>query len=174
VRVEAKRAAALAALFISSSALALDRGAVEKLAFGDGDEKIEAISALVAEADPKAVALLQAFAQGELQVSAKQIFIVRGDKAVDVFSGKPVPLPGEREDVVANNRMRSAVSAALAAFKLGSPDRDERIAAARAVGAEPAMLPLIRKALEKETDPAVRAVLAMTAANAQLKDGTKE
>jgi urea transport system permease protein len=36
------------------------------------------------------------------------------------------------------------------------------------------MLPLIRKALEKETDPAVRAVLAMTAANAQLKDGTKE
>jgi urea transport system permease protein len=169
-----KGAAALAALFISCSALALDRGAVEKLAFGDGDEKIEAIAALVAEADPKAAGLLQAFAEGELQTSGKQIFVVRGDKAVDVFSGKPVPLPAEREDVVANNRLRSAVSAALAAFKLSSPDRAERMAAARAVGTEPAMLPLIRKALDKETDPQVRAVLAMTAASAQLKEGTKD
>jgi len=174
VRVETKRAAALAALFISCSALALDRGAVEKLAFGDGDEKIEAIAALVAEADPKAVGLLQSFAEGELQTSGKQIFIVRGDKAVDVFSGEPVPLPAEREDVVANNRLRSAVSAALAAFKLGSPDRAERMAAARAVGTEPAMLPLIRKALDKETDPQVRALLAMTAVSAQLKEGTKD
>jgi urea transport system permease protein len=169
-----KGAAALAALFISCSALALDRGAVEKLAFGDGDEKIEAIAALVAEADPKAAGLLQAFAEGELQTSGKQIFIVRGDRAVDVFSGKPVALPAEREDVIANNRLRSAVLAALAAFKLGSPDRAERMAAARSVGAEPAMLPLIRKALDKETDPQVRAVLAMTAASAQLKEGTKD
>ena len=56
--------AALAAFFLSFQAHALDPAAVEKLAFGDGDEKIEAIGALVAEGDPKAAELLKAFAEG--------------------------------------------------------------------------------------------------------------
>jgi urea transport system permease protein len=175
VRLGKKGAAFVAALFISFSACALDRPAVEKLAFGDGDEKIEAIGALVAEGDPKAAELLQAFAGGELQTSGKQIFFVRGDKAVDVFSGKPLPLPAEREDVVANNRLRGAVASALGAFRLNSEDRSERLAAAQALSdASAATLPLIRKALEKETDPEIRAVLDMTAAGMELKDGSKE
>ena len=53
--------AALAAFFLSFSAHALDPAAVERLAFGDGDEKIEAIGALVAEGDPKAAELLRRF-----------------------------------------------------------------------------------------------------------------
>src|SRR5213592_3946802 len=110
----------MAALFISFSAFALDRAAVEKLAFGDGDEKIEAIGALVAEGDAKAAELLKAFAEGELQTSGKQVLVVRSDKATDAFTGKAVPLPAEREDVVANNRLRNAVAGALAAFKLTS------------------------------------------------------
>src|SRR5438105_1260604 len=165
----------MAALFISSSALALDRAAVEKLAFGDGDEKIEAIGALVAEGDAKAADLLKAFAEGELQTSGKQVFIVRGDKAIDAVSQRPIALPKEREDVVANNRLRNAVAGALAAFKLTSSERAERLAAAKALsGADAAMLPLIRKSLEKETDPQIRAVLDMTAASLELKDGSKE
>jgi urea transport system permease protein len=169
------RAAALAAFFLSFSAHALDPAAVEKLAFGDGDEKIEAIGALVAEGDPKAAELLKAFADGELQSSGKQVFIVRGEKATDVFSARPIALPKEREDVVANNRLRGAVASALGAFKLGSEDRNERLAAARALSdAGAAMLPLIRQALEKETDPEIRSVLDMTAAGMELKDGAKE
>ena len=165
----------MAAFFLSFSAHALDRSAVEKLAFGDGDEKIEAIGALVAEGDPKAAELLKGFAEGELQTSGKQIFFVRGGKAVDVFSGKPVPLPAEREDVVANNRLRGAVASALGAFKLNSQDRNERLAAAQALSdAGAAMLPLIRKALERETDPEIRGLLDMTAAGMELKDGSKE
>jgi urea transport system permease protein len=165
----------LAAFFLSFSAHALDRAAVEKLAFGDGDEKIEAIGALVAEGDPKAPELLRAFAEGELQTSGKQIFVVRGDKAIEVFTGKPIALPREREDVVANNRLRGAVAGALGAFKLSSEDRNERLAAARALaGAGAPMLPLIRKALEKETDPEIRGLLDLTAAGMELKDGAKE
>ena len=119
--------AALAAFFLSFSAHALDPAAVERLAFGDGDEKIEAIGALVAEGDPKAAELLRAFAEGELQTSGKQVFIVRSNKAIDAFSGDPVALPKEREDVVANNRLRGAVASALGAFKLGAEDRTEQI-----------------------------------------------
>jgi len=47
VLLQGKGAAALAALFISASAFALDRSALEKLASDDNDEKIAAIAALV-------------------------------------------------------------------------------------------------------------------------------
>ena len=165
----------MAAFFLSFPAYALDPAALDKLAFGDGDEKIEAIGALVAEGDAKAAELLKAFAEGELQTSGKQVFLVRGGKAVDVLTGKSVPLPADREDVVANNRLRNAVASALGAFKLGSEDRNERLAAARALSdAGATMLPLIRKALEKEVDPEIRSVLDMTAAGMELKDGAKE
>jgi urea transport system permease protein len=168
-----KGAAFLAALFISAPASALDRAALEKLAFGDGDEKIEAIGTLVAEGDPQAEALLQAFAQGELHTSEKRILVLKDGKALDVFTGQPVS--GEREEVIANNRLRGAVASALGAFRLNSQDAAERLAAARALAeASAAMLPLVRKALEKETDPQVRSVLEMTAAGMQVRDGSRE
>ncbi len=158
-----------------SLAYALERAAVEKLAFGDGDEKIEAIGALVVEGDPRAADLLQALAAGELYTVDKRILIVRGSDGVDAVTGARVsPLPAEREDVVANNRLRRAVAGALAAFNLTSSDAAQRLAAAKALSPDAAMLPLIQKALEKETDPEIRAVLEMTAASAQLKDGSKE
>jgi urea transport system permease protein len=163
----------LAALFTSFSCWALDPAAVDKLAFGDGDEKIEAIGALVAEGDPKAAELLRAFADGNLYTVDKRVVTVRDDKALDVFSGRPVA--GEREEVIANNRMRAAVASALGAFKLASNDPAERLAAARALGdASAAMLPLVQRALEKETDVEVRAVLEMTAAGMQVREGDKE
>jgi urea transport system permease protein len=167
--------AAVAALFLSFSAFGLDRAAVEKLAFGDGDEKIEAIGALVAEGDPKAAELLQAFAEGELQTAGKRVLLVRGNEVLDALSGEKIrPLPAEREDVVANNRLRSAVGSALAALNLMSTDRNERLAAAKALGSDAALLPLIRKALEKESDPDIRDLLQMTAAGIVVKEGSKE
>jgi urea transport system permease protein len=161
---------------MSFSTYALDRAAVEKLAFGDGDEKVEAIAALVAEGDPKAAGLLQAFADGELQTAGKQILIVKGSDTIDAVSGvKVTPVPSEREDVVANNRLRGAVASALAGFKLVSPDRSERLAAAKALAnADAAMLPLIKRSLDKEADPEIRALLEMMAAGMALKDGSKE
>src|SRR5918992_2283288 len=168
-----KGAAFVAALFISFSAWALDPVAVQKLAFGDGDEKVEAIGALVAEGDAKAPELLRAFAEGNLYTVNKRVVVVREGKAHDVLSGEPVP--GEREEVIANNRLRNAVASALGALKLNSNDAAERLAAARALAdAGPAMLPLVQKALDKETDPEIRAVLQMTAAAAQVREGDKD
>jgi urea transport system permease protein len=163
----------VAALFVSFSASALDPAAVQKLGFGDGDEKIEAIGALVLEGDPKAAELLQAFAEGNLYTVDKRVVLLRDGRARDVISAEEVK--GEREEVVANNRLRGAVAGALAAFNLKSQDTGERLAAARALGeASAAMLPLVQKALEKETEPDVRAVLQMTAAGMQVREGEKE
>ena len=176
MRCALKRAAFVAALFISCPVLALDRAAVEKLAFGEGDERIEAIGALVAEGDPKALELLKALAEGEVQTSGKRVLIVRGDKAIDPFTGAQEPLPAEREDVVANNRLRGAIGDALAGLKLLSADKGERLAAAKALvgGVDAAMLPLIEKALAKEKDAEIRGLLETTAAGMQLKGGSRE
>jgi urea transport system permease protein len=177
-----RRAAAVlllpaAAVFLlwSACALALDRVAVEKLAFGEGDERIEAIGALVTEGDPQALDVLKALAEGEMQTSlqpsGKRVLIVRGGKAVDAVTREAVaPVPSDAEDVVANNRLRAAIGDALAVLKLLSPDRAERLASARVLagGANAAMLPLVEKALAKESDGEIRALLEMIAAGMQL------
>jgi urea transport system permease protein len=143
----------LAALFIcaSFSTHALDRAAVEKLASGDNDEKIEAIAALVAEADPKAAELLRAAAEGEIEIDGKKV------------------------EIVVNNRVRGRIAEALSVLKLVSPNPAERLDAAKALadGADAAMLPLVKKSLESEADPEIRALLEMIAAGMQMKSGDK-
>jgi urea transport system permease protein len=151
VRILFVAAFALLAGLVAPAA-ALDQAAVEKVATGDSGEKIEAIGVLVAEGDPRAIAVLEALGEGELQIAGKRVLIVKGERATDALSGAPVtPLPADREDVVANNRVRGAATVALAALKLVAPERQTRLAAARAVagGADEAMLPLVRKALER-------------------------
>jgi len=145
--------AALAALLIclAGAAQALDKAAVEKLAAGDNDQKIEAIGALVAEGDPQALAVLARFAEGEVEVDGKKV------------------------EVVVNNRLRGAVAAALAALRLLAPERALRLAAAKelAAGADASMLPLVKKALEKEQDADIRPLLELVAASMEMKSGDK-
>ena len=149
-----------------------------KLALGESDEKIEAIAALVAEGDPRAVTVLQALAEGELQVAGKRVLIVKGDSATDAVSGEKVaPLPAEREDVIVNNRLRGAVQGALAALKLVSSDR--AIAPGRGQGARGRRrrghaAPGEESAGEGNATPRSRPLLEQIAATLELKSGTKE
>ncbi len=157
--------------------LALDAAAVGKLAFGDADERSAALAALVAEGDPKMVALLEALSAGDVQSAGERVLIVKGEEAIDAVTGaKVAPLPKEREDVVANNRLRREIESALSALKLLSPDRAARLAAAQALatGAEDAVLPLVKKAMTQESDPAIKPMLELIAATLELKGGTKE
>ena len=153
---------------------AIDRSAVEKLALGEGDERLEAINALVTEGDPRAAEILGALGAGELQIAGKRVLIVKGSDVVDAVTGEKItPAPAEREDVVANNRLRGAVQSALASFKLVSADRAARFGAAKELLAAPdaAALPLVKKALAKENDTEIRALLESIAATLELKTG---
>jgi len=168
-------------LFLAASpALAIDKSAVEKLAFGEAEERTAAIAALVAEADPRAVPLLESLSEGEMQSvdgkGGKRVLIVKGGQATDAVTGEKVdPVPEGAEDVVANNRLRREIEGALAAFKLLSPDRAARLAAAKqlAGGADASMLGLVKKALEKETDADIKPLLELTAASMEMKGGDK-
>jgi urea transport system permease protein len=171
----------LAVLFLGFAcmrpAAALDAAAVAKLATGESDEKVEAIRTLIAEGDPRALVILEALGAGELQTAGNRVLIVKDGKASDAMTGaKIAAIPEGAEDVVVNNRLRGVISGALAATSLMSTDRSTRLAAARelAAGADPAVLPLVAKALEKETDPEVRSLLGQMGAIAQLQSGTSE
>jgi urea transport system permease protein len=164
-------AALLACLAHVAPALALDAGLVERLALGTGDERIEAVNALAASGDVQALVLLKALAAGELQTAGNRVLIVREDSAIDAATGEAVvPLPAEREDVVANNRLRSSVAAALAGLRLLAPERDVRLAAVKELsgGPDASMLPLLEKALAQEKDPTIRPMLEMVTATLQL------
>ena len=149
--MRSKGAAFVAALFLCFSAHALDRDALQKLASDDNDEKIAGIAALVAEGDPKAAAVLAQAAEGEITIDGKKV------------------------EIVVNNRVRGRIAEALSVLKLLSPERAERLAAAKALagGADAAMLPLILKAREKETDGEIKSLLEVTAAGMQLKSENK-
>ena len=137
---------------------------------------MQAVGALVAEGDPRAAEVLAALADGALQTAGKRVLIVRAGEALDAATGeKLAPPPAEREDVVANNRLRGAIGRALAALKLVSRERGERLAAARALasGADASMLPLVKRTLAAETDADVRSLLELIAASIELKAGDK-
>src|SRR5258708_16035303 len=100
-------------------AVAIDPGLVERLAFGESDEKVDAVGVLVASGDERAPALLQALADGTVQTAGKRVLIVTGDEGVDAVTGEKIrPLPEGREDVVVNNRLRRAIDSALGALRL--------------------------------------------------------
>ena len=170
--------AAIAALLVcvAAPAAAIDKDAVAKLGFGDSDEKIAAMGALVKEGDPRAIEVLKALADGNLQTAGERVFIQRDDDVLDAVTGEKVESPPEdRDDVVANNRIRAAVGDALAGLRILSPERAKRLAAAKELtgGADPAMLPLLQRALAAEKDPEIRSLLEVATAAMELKTGDK-
>jgi urea transport system permease protein len=139
----------LIASLVATAALALDPALVKRLA-GDNDAKIAAIAEIAATGDPEALVVLQKMANGELKVDG--------------------------EEVMLNNRVRREIEGAMGALKLVSPDPAARLAAARGLavgGADEAMLPLVKKALAKETDSEIKAVLGHIAATLELRSADK-
>lgn len=163
----------LAACFVTVQA-ALPPQTILKFATGENDDKIAALNELAATADPAGLALLEALADGRLQsVEGKRVLILDAEgKATDAISGARVePIPETAEDVTVNNRVRSAVDAAIAALQLSSPDKSVRLDAARKIksAASEEMLPLVERALKAEKDAQVQNVLNVTRASIQLQ-----
>jgi len=162
----------LALAMTASAAAAIDPQLVRDLAFGESDDKIKAIGAVISGGDADALPLLQALLDGNIQtVGTDQVLLVKDDAATDLLTGKAVsPLPENRDDVVVNNRVRKGLGMAIATLKLSAPQREVRLAAARELqdGADEDTLPAISGALAKESDPEIKELLALTQASIQL------
>jgi len=150
---------------------ALDPALVKQLADEDSDIKIAAIQQLGASADAEAGKLLQAMADDELLVSGDTVFRFDGEQALDAASGALIePAPETYESITVNNRIRSALSNALAALKLFDADRSVRLAAARELQSNAGLevAPLLARAMDSESDAEIKALLRQAHAQANL------
>ncbi len=159
------------ALAFAPLATALEPSLVHDLALGETEARDKALAAIIAAQDPAAVPFLQSLLDGEVKIVDDRVFLMKGDVATDVATGQAVmPAPDSLDDVVVNNRFRRTVSGALAALRLASPDHATRVDAAKALAGtdDEEMLPAITAALARESDPQIRASLALSQAAIQL------
>ena len=141
----------LLCVLLAPPAHAVDAALVQRIATGDNDEKVAVLAKIVAAADPSDIPFLQSLAEGTVTVD-----------------GKPV-------EITVNNRLRREIEGAIAALKLVDPDRATRLAAAKELsgGAEPGILPAVKKALSTEKDPEIKPLLEAIMATIGIKSADK-
>jgi len=128
--------------------------------------KIAAVEKLAASGHPRAVAVLRAFLEGRLYIQkkgGKPAIVKKSGRDFETFdpeSGDPLGVAPKKslKKVRINNRLRKVVKGALGGLTLLSPYREKRAEAAKAVfkDRQAAMLPMLEKALAKETDTTAR------------------
>ncbi|ABD06503.1 inner-membrane translocator [Rhodopseudomonas palustris HaA2] len=148
--------------------------AVAQFAAGSFSDTEEAIGRLVASAHPRAATIIVALQDGRLfaDPDAKTVFIKAGDGAIsNAVTGEAVAaLPAKAEAVRLNNKLRRAVSGAMAGLTLLSPDLTKRIQAAQSVFKthDETMLPTVETALQAEKNAAARQAFAEARASILL------
>ena len=167
------------ALVLCPLAAAADVDAdVAALATKGFEAKIAAIERLAASGDERVVPVLQALLKGKLFTRKADGRLVIGEKKGRVYvlraplTGAEVGEAGKRglKKVRVNNRLRKILRGALGGLTLFSPDIDRRVAAAAAVFKSPTdqAVPLLEKALARETDDTAKTALGRALAAARL------
>ena len=144
------------------SAHALNAAQARSLAVGEVEQRVAALNALLANADDKTVALLQAISDDAVKFTDSALFVMKDGKGFDPVTGAEAKVPEAAEDVINNNEMRNELEAALATTKLFSADDKVRAEAVKTLAGEPdeKKLPLIEKAFAAEAQPAIKEALA--------------
>lgn len=151
---------------------AIDAALLAPLAGDDPDARIAAVTQIAALVDDDARKILTALDTDTLYATpAGDILIIEDTDAYYPATGKTGAAPDDAEGISVNNRLRGVVQAALSGLKLFSAERDARLSAAHELlkGADPAQIPLINKALEKEGDAEIRQILLQVVATANLQ-----
>ncbi len=163
------RALTGAALLVGAgAAFALTPDQALRIAQGDSDARIAALNEAVAghgtAPDPALEAYLKALLADAVQVSATRAFVVGDDgRAVDAVTGAPATLPDDAQSVINNNRLRREMQIAIASLRLFSPNIESRRKAVAELEdeADEGRLGLIERAIAHETDPGLKARLAL-------------
>jgi urea transport system permease protein len=151
---------------------AIDAALLKPLAGDDPDARIEAVNKIAALASEDAFKVLNALKNDSLYATPDgKVYVIDDGKAFDPATDTSGDAPDGVDGITVNNRLRSAVEGALSGFKLLSPDPAQRLAAALEMekSADPAQLPLLTRALEKETDERIKTVLKLAAATTNLQ-----
>ncbi|MEK9900765.1 MAG: urea ABC transporter permease subunit UrtB [Rhodospirillaceae bacterium] len=143
--------------------------AVQALDARKFSDKAEAIDALGALGDDRALAVLQAFADGRLYRRKSDKLVVIGERAGDTFalsspvSSESLGTASSRDikKIIANNKLRGQIRGVLGQLALFSPDPDARLLAAQNLIASPTedALGLLKRARDRETEAGIRETL---------------
>jgi urea transport system permease protein len=139
---------------------------------GDQAAAIAAIDQIKARADLAALPALQALEDGNLRLDAAgNAFVVKDGKLAPAISGGPATPSGAIKSPLLDNKLRRALSQALATLKLSSPNRELRLLAAEELAKQPSedVIPLVRARLTKEPDADIREHLALALAQVDIK-----
>jgi urea transport system permease protein len=138
---------------------------VAALPDGSYDDRAAVVAAIAETGDPRAVALLDALGEGDLQRLksngrvVRVVTVKRVRSAYDPLSGDLIGPIGARDGakVQVNNGLRRAIRAATAALTLRAPDPQLRLEAAQNMlkAPDPDLLPALDAALAKEVDARV-------------------
>ena len=165
----------LAMLFIAGHAYSITADEAKTITIGEGDARIDALRAAIADADERSAYFLQALNDDAVKVVNGKPVIVQDGKGFDAVTGAAVQVPDTAEDVMNNNRMRGEIESALAALKLLSPDAAIRREAVKALQGQvdESKMPLIDKAFAKEQVPDIQAQMGLLRASAMLDSTDK-
>jgi urea transport system permease protein len=151
----------------------VERSVLSGLTGDTNTEKVESITALGQLTSPGAAAVLAALGAGNVLITSDQkvLLVIGAGKALDPTTGETVVAPADAQQFTLNNRLRSALQAALASAELFSPQRTVRLAAAQRLQkeADPARAPLLERALEVEQDPVIKSALNVALASGSIK-----
>lgn len=158
------------------------RELVAQIASDSFEVKEQAIDALGALGDGRAIPALTALADGTLYTTADKRAVIAEAKGggymlIDPLDGSTRGTASRDgvEKVRVNNRLRSAVAAALGRLTLFSSKRDERLVAAQGALHHPTEkgAAALATALERESDPEIRQILRQALAVAHLSAASK-
>jgi urea transport system permease protein len=144
-------------------------GALTKLTADSYADTGEAIAELATSGHPRAATIVQAIQDKTLEFDAttKTVAIRTAAGVVDAATGAAIAAPpAGLSPIRVNNRVRTAIAAAMGALTLMSPDPDKRRAAAEAVykSRDQDALPALETAIAKEKDGGVRTALQIARA----------
>ena len=165
----------LAALLAAPHAGALTAQEAKGIAVGETDARIAALNKVIATADGKTAAFLQALADDAVKVSGDKVLVVKDGKGFDPVTGAALEVPADAEDVINNNRMRGEIEAVQASLKLFSKDEKSRREGIKALQTESdeSRLPMIEKAYAAEQNVELKEQLGMIRAAVLLNSSDK-
>lgn len=144
-------------------------------------KKIAVIEEMAADGDPRVAPILRAMLEGDLYVRDRDEHVVITRKQgkvythIDIVSGEEVGESGSKEisKIKVNNRLRGVLRDALATLNLFSPDLMIRASAVEQVmdARDPAMLPLLVRAIDREEDETLLARMELARATMALAAG---
>ena len=148
--------------------------ALSRLAVDSFAETATAVEEIAVSGAPHAIALLDALNDRRLGFDPTDKSVYFRDAAGKLFAaatGKPVgKTPGELTFLRLNNRVRSALQAALGGLELLSPDAEKRRTAATTVlkSRDATALPVLQTAIAQEKDAGIRGIMEAASASILL------